>query len=123
MLITPPERFRVIEGPMSSPPNVPYGAFILDSIESGWSLILICDNGEETNWEHISVRAHRLGKINSRIPTWKEMHQVKSLCWEPEDTVMQLHPAQSRYVNRHPHVLHLWRPVKESIPVPPLDLV
>ena len=108
---------------MASPPNVLYGAFILTSIEPGWDLIIICDNGEETNWEHVSVRAHKFKGKHSRIPSWKEMHQVKALCWEPEDTVMQLHPAQSRYINCHPHVLHLWRPCKESIPIPPQDLV
>jgi len=47
------------------------------------------------------------------------MSWVKMLCWDPEDVVMQLHPRQSEYVNNHPNVLHLWRPVNEAIPTPP----
>jgi hypothetical protein len=44
---------------------------------------------------------------------------VKDLFWEPEDCVMQLHPRRSEYINNHPYVLHLWRPVRDRIPEPP----
>jgi hypothetical protein len=54
-----------------------------------------------------------------RTPTWREMSYVKDLCWDGEDVVMQLHPKRSEYVNNHPHVLHLWRPVDAEIPTPP----
>jgi hypothetical protein len=47
------------------------------------------------------------------------MAYVKDLCWDAEDVVMQLHPRKSEYVNNHPHVLHLWRPVDVEIPTPP----
>ena len=118
-----PERHRVTNGPMGSEPNAgPFGAFMLESCEPGWALALVCDNGDETGWEHVSVRAFQNNR-KSRIPTWREMAFVKDLCWEPEDVVMQLHPARSAYVDRHPHVLHLWKPVNQTIPMPPQDLV
>jgi hypothetical protein len=110
----------------------PAGAFVVPSCEPGWALALICDDGqcpgEVTNWEHVSVRAFRrnqsvLHPEQSRIPTWREMCQVKDLCWDWTDVVMQLHPAQSEYVNKHPHVLHLWRPLHAPIPLPPIKLV
>jgi hypothetical protein len=101
------------------------GAFDLVSPEPGWTLTIIISDGriagELGGWEHVSVHAYRGGK--SRIPTWKEMSFVKGLCWDPDDCVMQLHPSQSNYVNTHPHVLHLWRPIDREIPTPPIHLV
>jgi len=44
---------------------------------------------------------------------------VKELFWDPEDTVMQLHPPRSEWVNNMPYCLHLWRPVGLAIPRPP----
>jgi len=51
------------------------------------------------------------------------MHYVKGLFWGPEDVVMQLHPAASEYVNKHPFCLHLWRPIEAAIPTPPRIMV
>jgi hypothetical protein len=51
------------------------------------------------------------------------MCHAKDQCWDAEDVVMQLHPAKSQYVNHHPHVLHLWRPLKETIPIPDKGMV
>ena len=98
-----------------------FGAFILPSCEPGWQLRIICDNGDTSGWEHASVCAAKNNRL--RIPNWKEMCQIKEICWEEEDVVMQLHPALHNYVNTHPYVLHMWRPLKEEIPVPPLNLV
>lgn len=95
------------------------GAYVLPSCEPGWSLFFILSNG--LGWEHVSVRAQQRNR--TRIPTWKEMCQVKAACWDPEDTVIQVHPPASRYVNVHPHVLHLWRPIGQAVPLPPLECV
>lgn len=95
------------------------GAYVLPSCEPGWSLFFILSNG--AGWEHVSVRAIQ-GK-RSRIPTWKEMCQVKAACWAPEDLVLQFHPPASRYVNTHSSVLHLWRPIGQAVPQPPLECV
>jgi hypothetical protein len=100
------------------------GFYLLGSCEAGWSLIFKVSSG--LGWEHVSVRAVRSaakGKQQNRIPTWKEMCQVKSACWSDEDVVMQLHPAESNYIDVHPCVLHLWRPVEAAIPTPPLECV
>ncbi len=113
------------------------GAFQVESPEPGWRLALICSDASDPDirerWEHVSVHAYReqrvevvglLGRgikpgLKQRTPTWKEMAYVKDLCWDGEDVVMQLHPRKSEYVNNHPHVLHLWRPVDVAIPTPP----
>jgi len=68
-------------------------------------------------WDHVSV------SLNDRCPTWEEMAWVKDLFFEPEETVMQLHPAKSQYGNNHPYCLHLWRPQEATIPTPPVEFV
>jgi len=47
------------------------------------------------------------------------MSFVKDLFWDAEDTVMQLHPPQSKWINVHPYCLHLWKPLFQEIPLPP----
>lgn len=97
------------------------GAFLIESPEPGWRLALICSDGADVQprWEHVSIHAYRGSNRQQRTPTWKEMAYVKDLCWDDEDVVMQLHPKKSEYVNNHPHVLHLWRPLDAEIPTPP----
>ena len=95
------------------------GAFFVDSPEPGWTLALICSDGE--GWEHVSVHAFN-GK-RQRTPTWKEMCHAKDLCWDAEDEVLQFHPKRSEYVNVHQHTLHLWRPIGSRIDRPPSSLV
>lgn len=83
-------------------------------------------------WDHVSAHVQVLpsGGIarthiaeERRTPTWAEMCFVKSLFFDPEETVMQLHPKASKYINCHPHVLHLWRPHNRSIPMPDASMV
>lgn len=75
---------------------------------------IIASDGE--GWEHVSV--HITEKMKQRTPTWAEMCKIKDLFWTSNDCVVQYHPAQSEYVNRHKHTLHLWRPINGSFPIP-----
>ena len=126
-----PELQRITDHPIlgSTKADGNNGAFDIESPQQGWRLSMICsdssgaeflcgDNGG-ARWEHVSVRAYRYDGRQSRTPTWDEMCYVKRLCWDDEDVVMQLHPRKSEYVNNHPHVLHLWRPLEAVIPEPP----
>lgn len=65
-------------------------------------------------WQHVCVSV----EFDARPPRWALMCWVKDLFWEPEDWVCQFHPAKSQYVNYHPHCLHLWRPLVETLPTP-----
>ncbi|MFV2055406.1 MAG: hypothetical protein ACC707_03020 [Thiohalomonadales bacterium] len=69
------------------------------------------------DWEHVSV------SLVHRVPSWEEMCWVKDLFWDDEDVVVQYHPRKSEYVNIHPYVLHLWRPMVEVMPLPPVICV
>lgn len=101
------------------------GVYTLASCEAGWWLVFILSNG--AGWEHVSVRASRRGpsgRLQDRTPTWREMCQVKAACWPDDDCVLQFHPPRRDYVNIHPHVLHLWRPVDGlGVSLPPVACV
>lgn len=94
------------------------GAFLLRLSVS--DLKVIASDGE--GWQHVSVSRNNEPNIP---PSWTMMCRVKDLFWEPEDVVMQLHPAKSQYVNYHPGCLHLWRPTKAGvvIPTPPMWMI
>jgi hypothetical protein len=51
------------------------------------------------------------------------MAWVKDQFFEPGEAVMQLHPPRDQYVNNHPYCLHMWRPQREAIPLPPVTMV
>ena len=89
---------------------VPYGSHRLAMIAS-----------DEGGWEHVSVRV--VTENGDRTPSWDTMNYVKNLWWKPTECVLQFHPPQAQYVNNHPNVLHLWRPVDVEIPVPPAMFV
>lgn len=91
------------------------GGFFLPTRPGAPPLKVIASDGD--GWEHVSV------SLPSRCPTWEEMCRVKSLFWDEEDAVMQLHPPRSTWVNNHQYCLHLWRPERATIPLPPSYMV
>jgi len=73
-------------------------------------------------WEHVSARTaikKYHGRMFERAPTWDEMCLLKEIFWGDDECVMQLHPKKADYVNQHPCVLHLWKPIGIEIPTPP----
>lgn len=77
-----------------------------------------CQASDGLDWEHVSVSLSV-----KRCPDWDEMCMIKNMFWDEEDCVIQYHPSKSQYVNNHPYVLHLWRPINDNIPLPPKGLV
>lgn len=65
-------------------------------------------------WEHVSIRPYK-----GKMPTWEDMCEMKDAFWNEDEVVIQFHPAKKDYVNIADNCLHLWRPVNETIPVPP----
>ena len=131
------DRYRVNgrELPCTSPGET-CGQFVFPTENKAVTLCVLATNGdplkecpsigEGGDWEHVSVHARlHHGRPNARLrtPTWDEMCLVKSLFWTDEETVIQYHPPKADYVNEHPHVLHLWRPIFAKIPTPPKHCV
>lgn len=110
------ERYRIRVGAMGSDPGDQFGMF--DGIPGpcGRDLRVIASEGDSAlgiDWEHVSVSPP------NRCPNWPEMCYVKDLFFAPEEVVMQLHPAKADHINIHNFCLHLWRPLKAEIPLPP----
>lgn len=72
--------------------------------------IIASDGG---GWDHVSI------SLPTRCPTWQEMCFVKDLFFDPDETVVQFHPAVSEYVNLHPYCLHLWKDQNQIHDLPP----
>lgn len=70
-------------------------------------------------WDHVSISPKR----KRYIPTWEEMCKLKEMFFYPEETVIQYHPAESQHINQMSNCLHLWRPQKYELPLPPRILV
>lgn len=118
-----PEKHRITTGPLASDSSYGNnGAFAIQD-NKDTKFFIIASDGE--GWEHVSVHCKIwiLKNWTPRTPTWNEMCKVKNLFWGEEDTVIQYHPRQSEYVNNHPHVLHMWRPIGVTLPEPPSILV
>lgn len=105
------EEYRWISGTYKSDPRFPCGLFSIPFRNNNLSVMAY--DGKHDGWEHVSV------SLKNRCPNWEEMCFVKSLFWEDEDCVMQLHPPKSEWINNHPYCLHLWRPKEHVIPRPP----
>ena len=77
---------------------------------------IFCISSDGMDWEHVSVS---FGSKSEKTPSWEIMCKVKALFWDDEVPVMQLHPARSEWISNHNGCLHLWRPLKANIPLPP----
>ena len=51
------------------------------------------------------------------------MCEIKEIFFKDEEACVEYHPAKSEYVNNLSHCLHIWRPQKETLPVPDSLLV
>ena len=113
-----PEAFRVTRGEMASDDSYGNnGVFFIPVPE--FKTNFACQASDGMMWEHVSIRIHP----QKRTPVWAEMNYIKDLFWGDDDLVVQYHPPKKDYINNHPYVLHLWRPVGTIIPAPPSILV
>lgn len=116
MSLKVPERYRVKEGPMASHEGFRNnGAFRVPTFDNKVQLIVIAS--DQMGWDHVSV------STKSRVPTWDEMQYIKGMFWENEDTVFQVHPPQSKYINKCENCLHMWRNHNAELELPPSIMV
>lgn len=115
-----PERFRLTNKRHSMASDSSYGcngSFLIPHYKIyGYYLNCVVSDGE--GWQHVSVALSSNYIKVKRCPTWEEMCFIKSIFFNDDETVMQLHPPKSEYINNHPYCLHLWKPDAIKIPLP-----
>lgn len=113
---------RVRTGPAWSNDSHGLNGFFMVTGPNGVQLRIIASDAKEQpqvsrGWEHVSI------SLPNRCPNWPEMAFVKSLFWEPEETVVQFHPPESTYISNHPYCLHLFRDTVNDHELPPPILI
>ena len=104
------EKFRVDHPAYGTPPEGSIeGVFVIPYGKKNLRVMSGCGEG----WDHVSV------SLSHRTPTWEEINWIKNRFFEDEETVIQIHPPSSQYVNCCKHCLHLWRPWDQDIKLPP----
>ena len=99
------------------------GFFVIPSVNGKFKYCVIAVSN--AGWDHVSVSLQTVdesAKIE-RCPKWNEMNYIKDLFFEENETVVQYHPKREDYINNHPYVLHLWRPLNIELPTPPIWMV
>lgn len=74
--------------------------------QHGLLALLTASLHDRARWLHVSV-SHRGG----RLPTWREMCNVKDVFCGAERTAYQIHPPREKHVSIHNACLHLWCPL------------
>jgi len=108
------EKFRITSGHLASDSTYGFNGFFLIPYSDEILKVMISD---QMGWDHVSVSLQR------RIPEWKEMHWIKRLFFDDEETVIQIHPPESLYVNRCEYCLHLWKNQFQEILLPPREMI
>ncbi len=73
------------------------------------------------DWDHVSV--HSRSTKGGFTPSWEDMAYIKKLFFKPSETAVQFHPSSDSYINCHENTLHIWRPQKTEIELPPKIMV
>jgi hypothetical protein len=109
-------RWRIKTGMMRSEDTAGWNGCFLVPLEGDMWHVTISDG---MGWKHLSIKNAQ----RRTLPTWNIMSRVKDLFFSDEEWVIQYHPAREDYINDHPWVLHLWRPLNEELPKPPVHLI
>jgi len=109
-------RWRVRTGRMASDETAGWNGYFLIPIDGQIWQIQIADG---MGWKHLSATNAQ----KHQLPSWQIMVRLKSLFFSDEEWVVMYIPAQEDYVNDHPYVHHLWAPLDEKLPIPPIVLV
>jgi len=108
------EPFRQLEGDYGSDSSYGNaGQFFVPC--NGSILTVVCSDGE--GWDHVSV------STPERCPRWEEMEYIKRMFFLPNEVAMQLHVPVEDHISNHDYCLHIWRPQKSEIPLPPKGFV
>jgi hypothetical protein len=70
-------------------------------------------------WDHVSVAPIK----RYIVPDWNTMCKVKQIFFKPDETAIEIHPAEDQYVDNLSNCLHLWRANDKEMVLPPSFMV
>jgi len=101
------QRFKV--------PHPSHLAYKIPALKGPGPLRIIVSTGD--GWDHVSV------SLRHRVPSYEEMVMVADLFFEDWEVAVQYRVAKRDHINIHSYVLHWWRPLEATLPLPPPELV
>jgi len=78
-------------------------------------LRVVASNGD--GWDHVSA------SYDDHTPSWDDMEFVKRKFFKKDEVAYQFHVAEKDHINFHPHCLHIWRPHRGKILLPPGEMI
>lgn len=113
-------KYRIKKGTLPSDDSFGITGSWYIPLPSGAKAFVVSSEGmNQYPWEHVSVSILK----QDRCSTWEEMCYIKSLFWNEDEAVVQIHPAKKDYVDNHKYCLHLWRPKNQELFLPPSILM
>jgi hypothetical protein len=109
-------RWRIRNGQFASTDQDGFNGHFLVPLNGELWHVIIADG---MGFRHLSIsNAQR-----KMLPDWKIMCRVKEAFWADSAWCVQYMPAKDDYINDHPFTLHIWEPIDQELPKPPIILV
>lgn len=109
-------RWRIRAGQFASTDQDGFNGHFLVPLNGELWHVIIADGW---GWKHLSVTNAQ----KRMMPPWEIMCRLKEAFFADDEWACQFHPAKDDYVNDHPYCLHLWLPLEEPLPKPPIWFV
>jgi hypothetical protein len=109
-------RWRIRTGEFASDETDGFNGHFLVPLEGELFHVILSDG---MGFRHLSVSNAQ----KRTLPSWTVLRRLKETFWGDDSWVVQYLPAKDDYVNDHKWVLHLWEPLNQELPKPPIILV
>lgn len=113
--VSPPPEYLKKTGMKAKDASNDYNGFFIFHTRNLSELRVIAANGG--GWDHVSV------SLILRTPTWEEMDAIHRRFFKDDEIAFQLHMPLVDHINIAQNCLHLWRPHKGRLPLPPKGYV
>ena len=110
------ERWRIRKGQWASDETAGWNGCFIVPLDGDLYFVRISDG---SLWRHLSVTNFQ----RKVVPSWQTMCRLKDAFFADDSWIVQFHPAKGDNISDHDYCLHLWEPLEEPLPKPPVILV
>jgi hypothetical protein len=105
-------RWRIRTGAVASTDEAGFNGYFLVPLDGTFWMVRLND---QNGWRHVAITNAQ----NKRLIPWHISYKIKQLFFSDEAWVVEFHPPPGNYIaDRWAH--HLWEPLNETLPVPPV---